>query len=48
MAVGAKFLIIDSKGNSRTTLAENFFLGYRKVDLASGEILLYVHSAARN
>ncbi|RYQ99645.1 hypothetical protein Ahy_B07g087612 isoform A [Arachis hypogaea] len=36
MAVGAKFLIIDSKGNSRTTLAENFFLGYRKVDLASG------------
>ncbi|XLR30272.1 hypothetical protein HN51_050143 [Arachis hypogaea] len=42
MAVGAKFLIIDSKGNSRTTLAENFFLGYRKVDLASGEILLSV------
>ncbi|XP_016182608.1 xanthine dehydrogenase 1 [Arachis ipaensis] len=42
MAVGANFRIIDSKGNSRTTLAENFFLGYRKVDLASSEILLSV------
>uniref|UniRef100_A0A5B7CCF3 xanthine dehydrogenase n=1 Tax=Davidia involucrata TaxID=16924 RepID=A0A5B7CCF3_DAVIN len=42
MAAGAKFQIIDSKGNIRTTLAENFFLGYRKVDLASGEILLSI------
>ncbi|KAK7335800.1 hypothetical protein VNO80_27854 [Phaseolus coccineus] len=43
MAAGAKFQIIDSKGNIRTVLAENFFLpGYRKVDLASGEILLSI------
>lgn len=42
MAAGAKFQIIDSKGNIRTTLAENFFLGYRKVDLGSTEILLSV------
>lgn len=43
MAAGAKFNIIDSKGNMRTTLAENFFLGYRKVDLASDEILQSIH-----
>lgn len=42
MAAGAKFRLIDCKGNIRTTLAENFFLGYRKVDLASDEILLSV------
>ncbi|KAJ4844013.1 hypothetical protein Tsubulata_010790 [Turnera subulata] len=42
MAARAQFRIIDTKGNIRTTLAENFFLGYRKVDLASGEILLSV------
>ncbi|KAM0996846.1 hypothetical protein ACFX2C_006800 [Malus domestica] len=42
MASRAKFQIIDCKGNIRTTLAENFFLGYRKVDLTSGEILLSV------
>ncbi|XP_068339834.1 xanthine dehydrogenase 1-like [Pyrus communis] len=42
MASRAKFQIIDCKGNIRTTLAENFFLGYRKVDLAGGEILLSV------
>ncbi|XP_027929084.1 xanthine dehydrogenase 1-like isoform X2 [Vigna unguiculata] len=43
MASRAKFQIIDSKGNIRTVLAENFFLpGYRKVDLASGEILLSI------
>lgn len=42
MASRAKFQIIDCKGNIRMTLAENFFLGYRKVDLASGEILLSV------
>ncbi|KAK2967440.1 hypothetical protein RJ640_022372 [Escallonia rubra] len=42
MASGAKFRIIDFKGNIRTILAENFFLGYRKVDLASGEVLLSV------
>ncbi|KMS93918.1 hypothetical protein BVRB_026610, partial [Beta vulgaris subsp. vulgaris] len=29
MAAGAKFQIIDSKGNIRTVLAEDFFLGYR-------------------
>ncbi|KHN33344.1 Xanthine dehydrogenase [Glycine soja] len=43
MAARAKFRIIDAKGNIRTVLAENFFLpGYRKVNLASGEILLSV------
>nr|GMD12939.1 xanthine dehydrogenase 1-like isoform X1 [Ipomoea batatas]GMD16352.1 xanthine dehydrogenase 1-like isoform X1 [Ipomoea batatas] len=42
MAAGAKFQIIDCKGNIRRTKAENFFLGYRKVDLASNEILLSV------
>ncbi|XP_030952355.1 xanthine dehydrogenase 1-like [Quercus lobata] len=42
MAAGAKFQIIDRKGNIRTVLAENFFLGYRKVNLAQDEILLSV------
>lgn len=42
MAAKTMFRIIDCKGNIRTTLAENFFLGYRKVDLASDEILLSV------
>lgn len=42
MASGAKFQIIDCKGNIRTSLAENFFLGYRKVDLGIDEILLSV------
>ncbi|CAH9134610.1 unnamed protein product [Cuscuta epithymum] len=40
MAAGAKLQIIDCKGNIRWSLAENFFLGYRKVDLASNEVLL--------
>lgn len=43
MAAGAKFQIIDSKGNIRKVLAERFFLGYRKVDLSSDEILLSIH-----
>ncbi|CAN0876375.1 Xanthine dehydrogenase 1 [Linum grandiflorum] len=42
MAARAKFRIIDSKGSIRTTQADKFFLGYRKVDLQSGEILLSV------
>lgn len=42
MVSGAKFRIIDSKGSIRTTPAEEFFLGYRKVDLASDEILFSV------
>lgn len=42
MAAGGTFRIIDCKGNIRTALAENFFLGYRKVDLATDEILLSV------
>lgn len=42
MAAGAKFYISDCKGNIRICAAENFFLGYRKVDLASNEILLSV------
>ncbi|XP_023515519.1 xanthine dehydrogenase 1-like isoform X2 [Cucurbita pepo subsp. pepo] len=42
MATRAKFVIINCKGKIRTTLAENFFLGYRKVDLANDELLLSV------
>ncbi|XP_065866854.1 xanthine dehydrogenase 1-like isoform X2 [Euphorbia lathyris] len=42
MASRAEFRIIDCKGKIRTTLAEEFFLGYRKVDLASDEVLLSV------
>ncbi|KAL1546681.1 xylitol dehydrogenase [Salvia divinorum] len=42
MAAGAKFHISDCKGNIRICAAEYFFLGYRKVDLASNEILLFV------
>ncbi|KAK6925645.1 Aldehyde oxidase/xanthine dehydrogenase, a/b hammerhead [Dillenia turbinata] len=42
MAARARFQIIDCKGNIRTVLAENFFLGYRKVDLASNEILVSI------
>ncbi|XP_071734841.1 xanthine dehydrogenase 1-like isoform X3 [Rutidosis leptorrhynchoides] len=42
MASRAKFRIVDCKGNVRDTLAEKFFLGYRKVDLGSNEILLSV------
>ncbi|GJU77033.1 xanthine dehydrogenase 1-like protein [Tanacetum coccineum] len=42
MSSRAKFNIVDIKGNVRTVLAENFFLGYRKVDLGSNEILLSV------
>ncbi|CAL5426156.1 unnamed protein product [Camellia sinensis] len=34
MAAGAKFQIIDCQGNIRTVAVENFFLGYRKVDLS--------------
>ncbi|KAF3452547.1 hypothetical protein FNV43_RR02980 [Rhamnella rubrinervis] len=42
MASRAQFRVINSKGNIRTILAENFFLGYRKVDLARDEILLSI------
>ncbi|CAN1200132.1 Xanthine dehydrogenase 1 [Linum perenne] len=42
MASRAKFRVVDSKGSIRTTEADKFFLGYRKVDLQSGEILLSV------
>ncbi|GLT78778.1 hypothetical protein SLA2020_503040 [Shorea laevis] len=42
MAARAKFRIINCKGNIRTTMAEDFFLGYRKVDLAGDEILLSI------
>ncbi|XP_021278029.1 xanthine dehydrogenase 1-like isoform X1 [Herrania umbratica] len=42
MAARAKFQIINCKGNIRTTPAEKFFLGYRKVDLAGDEILLSI------
>ncbi|KAH7665527.1 xanthine dehydrogenase/oxidase protein [Dioscorea alata] len=42
MAAGASFKVIDFKGNQRTILAKEFFLGYRKVDLTPNEILLSV------
>ncbi|XP_022753583.1 xanthine dehydrogenase 1-like isoform X5 [Durio zibethinus] len=42
MAARAKFQIINFSGNIRTTLAENFFLDYRKVDLVADEILLSI------
>jgi len=42
MSAGAKFQIIDCNGSIRTTLARDFFLGYRKIDLANNEILLSV------
>ncbi|XVF19260.1 hypothetical protein REPUB_Repub11eG0094600 [Reevesia pubescens] len=42
MAARAKFRLINCNGNIRTTMAENFFLGYRKVDLAGDEILLSI------
>ncbi|CAM0874142.1 unnamed protein product [Alopecurus aequalis] len=42
MATGAKFQIIDVKNNVRTTVAKDFFLGYRKVDLKADEMLLSV------
>ncbi|XP_057849574.2 xanthine dehydrogenase 1 isoform X2 [Cryptomeria japonica] len=42
MAARAQFNIIDTKGNMRTVFAREFFKGYRKVDLRSGEILLSV------
>jgi xanthine dehydrogenase/oxidase len=42
MASGAKFQIIDCKGNVRNVPAMEFFLGYRKVDLKQDEILLSV------
>ncbi|KAI3838046.1 hypothetical protein MKW98_008997 [Papaver atlanticum] len=42
MAAGARFQVIDCSGNIRTVNAKDFFLGYRKVDLASNEILLSI------
>ncbi|CAA6660108.1 unnamed protein product [Spirodela intermedia] len=42
IAAGAKFKIIDPKGNIRTTRAKDFFLGYRRVDLCPSEILLSI------
>lgn len=42
MATGAKFQIIDGNNNIRTTPAQDFFLGYRKVDLKPDEILLSI------
>ncbi|XP_065044468.1 xanthine dehydrogenase-like isoform X1 [Musa acuminata AAA Group] len=42
MAAGAIMLIMNCKGNVRTVPAKEFFLGYRKVDLANDEVLLSV------
>lgn len=42
ISAGAKFRISDCRGNDRTCGAEDFFLGYRKVDLSCSEILISV------
>lgn len=42
IAAGAMFQVIDGKGNVRAMMAKDFFLSYRKVDLAANEILLSV------
>uniref|UniRef100_A0A453N650 FAD-binding PCMH-type domain-containing protein n=2 Tax=Aegilops tauschii subsp. strangulata TaxID=200361 RepID=A0A453N650_AEGTS len=42
MSTGATFQIIDVNNNVRTTVAKDFFLGYRKVDLKDDEVLLSV------
>ncbi|CAL4993427.1 unnamed protein product [Urochloa decumbens] len=42
IAAGAKFRIIDVNDNVRTTLAKDFFLDYRKVDIKPDELLLSV------
>ncbi|GFP87006.1 xanthine dehydrogenase 1 [Phtheirospermum japonicum] len=42
IASRASFRVSDCKGNVRTCSADKFFLGYRKVDLASDEILISV------
>ncbi|CAN6470060.1 unnamed protein product [Victoria cruziana] len=42
IASRAVFRIVDCQGNIRTTLAKNFFKGYRKVDLKHNEILLSI------
>ncbi|KAK3150156.1 hypothetical protein QOZ80_3AG0229370 [Eleusine coracana subsp. coracana] len=42
MATCSRFQIIDVRGNVRSTLAKDFFLGYRRVDLKPDEILLSV------
>ncbi|CAM0151873.1 unnamed protein product [Urochloa decumbens] len=42
MAADAKFRIIDVNNNVRTTLAKDFFVDYRKVDIKPDELLLSV------
>ncbi|XP_020244476.1 xanthine dehydrogenase-like isoform X2 [Asparagus officinalis] len=42
MASRANFNVIDCNGNIRTVRAKDFFLGYRKINLAENEILLSV------
>lgn len=42
MASRAEFRIINCNGNVRSIPAKDFFLGYRKVDMGSNEILLSV------
>ncbi|KAF3772001.1 Xanthine dehydrogenase 1 [Nymphaea thermarum] len=42
IASRAEFRIVDCQGNIRTTLANNFFKGYRRVDLRHNEILLSI------
>ena len=42
MASRAVFTVIAPSGKTRQVAAENFFLGYRQVDLKEGELLLTV------
>ncbi|XP_010545582.1 PREDICTED: xanthine dehydrogenase 1 [Tarenaya hassleriana] len=42
MSSSAEFRVIDDEKNVRTVLAEDFFIGYRSVDLRRNEILLSV------
>ena len=42
MASRATFTVVGTAGKTRQVAAENFFLGYRQVDLREGEVLLTV------
>lgn len=45
MAAGAQFTVAGQGTGQRTVAARDFFLGYRKVDLAAHEVLVKVRIA---
>lgn len=45
MAAGAQFTVAGQGTGQRTVAARDFFLGYRKVDLAPHEVLVKVRNA---